>query len=92
MLHQEVAMLLVRRILDLDVELSHGTNQRLCAVDHVFEYSMAVERELVVCVAILVYNLHLLDDGAFAALSRACERSVSIGARLVRSSILHILT
>jgi len=75
MLHQEIAMLLVRRILDFDIELSHGADQGLCAVDHVFEYGMAIERELVVCVAILVYNLHLLDDGAFAAFSRACERS-----------------
>jgi len=74
-------MLLIRRILDLDVELSHGADQGLCAVDHVLEYSMAVERELVVCVAILVYDLHLLDDGAFAAFSGACERSVSTGSR-----------
>jgi hypothetical protein len=70
-------MLFVRRVLDLDVELSHGTYERLCAVYKVLEYRVAVERELVVCVAILVYNLHLLDDGALAAFSRAYEGNVS---------------
>lgn len=76
-LHQEVAMLFVCRVLDLDLELSHGAYEGLCAVDKVLEYRVAVERELVVCVAILVYNLHLLDDSALAAFSRAYERSVS---------------
>ena len=70
-------MLFVRRVLDFDVELSHGANEGLCAVDQVLEYRVAVERELVVCVAILVYNLHLLDDSALAAFSRAYERDVS---------------
>jgi hypothetical protein len=76
-LHQEVAMLFVRRVLDLDIELSHGAYEGLCAVDQVLEYRVAVERELVVCVSIIVYNIHLLDDGALAAFSRAYERDVS---------------
>ena len=67
-------MLLVCGVFDLDLKLSHGTNEGFCAVDQVLEYRMAVERELVVCVAILVYNLHLLDNSAFAALSRAYKR------------------
>ena len=75
--NQEVAMLFVRRVLDLDLELSHGAYEGLCAVHKVLEYRVAVERELIVCVAILVYNLHLLDDGALAAFSRSYERDVS---------------
>jgi hypothetical protein len=71
-------MLFVRWVLDLDVKLSHGAYEGLCAVDKVLKYRMAIERELVVCVTILVYDFHLLDNGAFAAFSRAYKRYVSM--------------
>lgn len=76
-------MLLVGWILDLDLKLSHCANQGFRAVDQVLVYGVAVERELIICVAILVYNLHLLDDSALAAFSRTYSRNVSTNVRPV---------
>lgn len=54
-----------------DFELSHSTNEGFCAINDVFVYGETVHGELFLGVAILVDNLHLLDDGGLAALSGA---------------------
>lgn len=70
---QVVAELGVARLLGANVELSHGANEGFCAVDDVFVYGQAVHGELFLRVAVLMYDLHLFDDGRLSALSGACR-------------------
>lgn len=62
-LEQVVAELGIARFLGGNVELSHGANERFCAVDDVFVYGQAVHGELILRVTVLMYDLHLLDYG-----------------------------
>lgn len=71
-LQQVLAVLVVLGVLAVDVELAHGAYQGLCAVDDVLVDGEAVHGELLLRVAILVDDLHLLDDGRLAALAGAC--------------------
>jgi hypothetical protein len=68
-----VAELVVARRLGLDLELAHCADEGLCTVDDVLVDGEAVHGELLLGVAVLVDNLHLLDDGRFAALAGACR-------------------
>jgi hypothetical protein len=72
-LDEVVAVLVVARDLGLDLELAHGANEGLRAVDDVLVDGQAVHGQLLLCVAILVDDLHLLDDGRFAAFAGACS-------------------
>ena len=67
--HNEVAILIVFGVLDSNLKLSHRANQCLRAVNHVLVDRVPVERELVHSVAILVNDLHLLDDSTLSALA-----------------------
>lgn len=72
-LEQVVAELGIAWLLGGNVELSHGANEGFCAVDDVFVYSQAVHGELILRVAVLMYDLHLLDYGRLSAFSGACR-------------------
>jgi hypothetical protein len=69
---QVVAELVVARRLGLDLELAHGANEGFGAVDDVLVDGEAVHGELFLGVAVLVDDLHLLDNGRLAALAGAC--------------------
>lgn len=71
-LHDIFAVLLVLSILHFDLELPHRAYQRFRAVDDVLVDGMPVQHELVLRVAILVNDLHLLDDGALPTLPGPC--------------------
>ena len=57
--------------LRLQVELAHGADEILGAVDQVLVDGESIEGQLVDGVAILMDDLHLFDDGRFAALAGA---------------------
>jgi hypothetical protein len=67
-----VAVFIVAGRLGLYLELSHGADEGLCAVDDVLVDGEAVHGELLLRVAILMDDLHLLDNGRLAALAGAC--------------------
>jgi hypothetical protein len=69
---QIVAQFGVAWILTRNVELSHGANKGFGAVDDVLVDGQAVHGKLLLRVAVLVYNLHLLDNSRLAALSGTC--------------------
>lgn len=73
-----VAVFVVAGRLGLYLELPHGADERLCAIDDVLIDGEAVHGELLLRVAILVDDLHLLDDGRLAALSGACRMLASV--------------
>jgi hypothetical protein len=72
-LDQVVAVLVVARRLWLYLELSHCADEGLCAVDDVLVDGEAVHGELLLRVAVLMDDLHLLDNGRLAALTGACR-------------------
>ena len=76
-----IAVLVVAGYLGLDLELPHGADEGFRAVDDVLVYRQAVHGELLLCVAVLVDDLHLLDNGRLAALARTCSR-VSLPSRV----------
>lgn len=69
-LHDEFAVLNVFGDLWSDVELLHGTDECFGAVNDIFVDGMPVETQFVDAVAVLVDDLHLLDNGRLAALTR----------------------
>lgn len=96
---QVVAVFAVAGALGADVELSHGADEGFGAVDDVFVDGETVHGELVLGVAILVDNLHLLDNGRLAALAGALrmlaftdgwqeEEAVGVSAYLARGSCI----
>jgi hypothetical protein len=89
-----VAELVVAGRLGLDLELAHCADEGLCAVDDVLVDSEAVHGELLLGVAVLVDDLHLLDDGRLATLTGACRALACLsrslcGGGLPSSRILH---
>lgn len=60
---QIIAIAVVLRIYRLDLKLSHGTYQRFGTIQNVLVYCQTVQCQLVLGVAVLVYDLHLLDNG-----------------------------
>jgi hypothetical protein len=68
---QEVTIIFVDVVHGLDLELAHGTDDSLGALDQVLEDGRSVVVELVFAVAFQVDDLHLLDDGRLAALAGA---------------------
>ena len=67
-----VAVLVVAGDFWLDLELPHGANEGFCAIDDVLVYGQTVHGELLLCVAVLVDDFHLLDNGRLAAFARSC--------------------
>jgi hypothetical protein len=67
-----VAVFIIAGRLGLYLELSHGADEGLCAVDDVLVDGEAVHGEFLLRVTILMDDLHLLDNGRLAALARAC--------------------
>jgi hypothetical protein len=88
-----VAELVIAGRLGLDLELAHCANEGLCAVDDVLVDGEAVHGELLLRIAVLVDDLHLLDDGRLAALAGACRALACTRSRpgggLPSSRILH---
>ena len=70
-LHDEFAVLNIFGDFWSDVELLHGTNEGLGAVNDILVYGMPVEAQFVDTVAVLVDDFHLLDNGRLAAFTRA---------------------
>ena len=61
------------RILRLYFELLHGGDEIFGAIDEIPVDGDSIHGKLVFAVSALMNDLHLLDDGRFSALSRACQ-------------------
>jgi hypothetical protein len=68
-LHDEFAVLNVFGDFWSDVELLHGTDEGFGAINDILVDGMPVEAQFVDAVAVLVDDLHLLDNGRLAALT-----------------------
>ena len=60
-----------------NVELSHSSYDSLDAIQNVFVDGQAVEAKLLWCIAVLVDDLHLLDDRRFTAFSGTCSYTIN---------------
>ncbi len=63
--------------LGFHLELAQSQYDGLRRVDEVFDDGESIEQEFVLVVAILVNDLHLLDDGGFARFSGAEEEDLA---------------
>lgn len=77
-LHDKLAVLDILRDLWGDVELLHGADKGFCAINDVFVNGMPVQTQFVYTVAILVDDLHLLDNSRLSALAGTYARGVSV--------------
>jgi hypothetical protein len=78
-LHDELAVLNVLGDFWSDVELLHGTDEGFGAVNDILVDGMPVKAQFVDTVAVLVDDLHLLDDSRLAALTRTFAQSGLVG-------------
>lgn len=78
-LHDEFAVLNVFRDFWGYVELLHCADESFGAIDDIFVDGMPVQPQFVDAVAVLVDDLHLLDNSRLAALARTFAQERSAG-------------